>query len=90
MPAFELAQERHKSTDHDNPVAGAYLGRIERVDAEAQLGLLMRTAAPAGVGERVHRRDADGAANAVIAQRLLGKVERRTAAEFAGKRHGHR
>src|SRR5207245_9873364 len=78
--ARELAQKRHECADADNLVAGAHLSRIERVAAEAQLGLWMRTSPPAGIGECVHHRNADSAANAVIAERFLGQVERRAAA----------
>src|SRR5260370_9501135 len=52
--SFELAQERHKRADDDDLVTGAYLGRIERIDAGAQLGLGMWTAMPAGIRESVH------------------------------------
>src|SRR5271166_3175758 len=89
MAPFQLAQERHKSADDDDLVAGTYLGRVERIYTEAQFGLRMRPATPAGIGERVHRGDADGAADAVITQRLLGKIARGAAAQFARKRHGH-
>ena len=36
--ALQLTQERHKRADDDNLLAGAYLGRIERIDAEERAG----------------------------------------------------
>jgi hypothetical protein len=77
---LELAQERHKGPDYNNSVARANFCRVERIDPEAKVGVGVGTAAPAGIGERVHRGDADRPANAVVTERFTRKVECRTAA----------
>ena len=91
LPApLQFLEERDERADHDNLVAGPDFGRVERVDARAQLDFGMRPALPAAFGERVYRGDPDGAADPVAGQRLARQVARQAAAYFARKRHRHR
>jgi hypothetical protein len=77
---LELAQERTKAPTTTTVSPGANLGRVERIDPEAKVGVGVGTTTPAGIGERVHRGDADRPANAVVTERFTRKVECRTAA----------
>ncbi len=50
----------------------------------------VRAAARGELGERVDRRNADAAADAMVGERLLDCVARRLALHLAGERHRHR